>query len=58
MIETISDLISLVVVIGIIIVLSSILYKVLLAHHLIKLDRLEQDYYDDNDDDNYITKEE
>lgn len=58
MIETISDLISLVVLIGIIVILCSILYKVLLAHHIIKLDRLEQDYYDDNDDDNYITKEE
>lgn len=32
------------------------MYKVLLAHQLIKFDKMEQDYYDLTEDDNYITK--
>lgn len=56
MIETMNDFISIVAISFVILVLSIFMYKVLLAHQLIKLDKMEQDYYDLTEDDNYITK--
>ena len=57
MIETMNDLIGIAFLAVVILILSIFMYKVLLAHHLIKLDKLEQDYYDLSDDDSYITKD-
>ncbi len=56
MIETMNDFISIVAISFVILVLSIFMYKVLLAHQLIKFDKMEQDYYDLTEDDNYITK--
>ena len=56
MIETMNDFISIVAISFVILVLSIFMYKVLLAHQLIKFDKMEQDYYDLTEDANYITK--
>lgn len=58
MIESIDDIISLIALIILIIVLLYIVYRVFLAHHLVKVDRMEADYYDEGDEDAYLTKSE
>ena len=49
MIESIDDIISLLVLTIIIVLLIYAVYRVFLAHHLIKVDRMEADYYDEGE---------
>ena len=58
MIETIDDIISLLGLTILIIILLYAVYRVFLAHHLVKVDRMEADYYDEGDEDAYLTKSE
>ena len=58
MIESMDDIISLLVLTIIIALLIYAVYRVFLVHHLIKVDRTEADYYDEGDEDAYLTKSE
>lgn len=58
MIETMDDIISLGFIIVIVIILLWVMYRVFLAHHLLKIDKMEADYYEEGDEDAYMQREE